>query len=138
MRRPCHLAVVLLLVLVALLTTTIRAHAQVVNPTTVEFAVSADHNATQFGAPVVARYELRVYAQGATAPLTSTDLGKPAVADAATVAFAKPSVFAAVPAVGVYEVRVVAIGPGGEGASGAVPFAAQARAPGSVTGLSVR
>ena len=88
------------------------AHAQVVNPTTVEFTVSADHNAVQFGAPVVARYELRVYAPGAAAPITTR-----------------------------YSLRRfhgVAIGPGGEGASGPVPFAAQARVPAAATGLSLR
>jgi lysozyme family protein len=105
------------------------------NPRIVEFDTSADHAVIEFGVPVVARYELRLYAPGASAPITVSDLGKPA---AGRVSFDRASVFALVPAVGDYEARVVAIGPGGEGPSEPVPFAAAVRVPAGVTGFVVR
>lgn len=127
MRRG--LTIGLWLVALMLLTAQIGA-AQVVNPNTVEFTISSDHNATQFGTAVVTRYELRIYASGAAQPITVSDLGKPTAADGATVSFQRAAVFAAVPAVGTYDARVVAIGPSGEGVSTPVPFVAQVRVPG--------
>ena len=118
--RRVSLAVVL--VLVALLTATIGAEAQVINPRVVEFDVSADHSRTVLGQPAVTRYELRVYAEGASAPITTADLGKPTPAAGTRVSLDQSAVFAAVP-LGAYVARVAAIGPGGEGVSDATaPF----------------
>ena len=98
------------------------AEAQVINPRVVEFDVSADHNRTVLGQPAVTRYELRVYAEGASAPITTADLGKPTPAAGTRVSLDQSAVFAAVP-LGAYVARVAAIGPGGEGVSDATaPF----------------
>lgn len=96
--------------------------AQVINPTRVEFTVSADHNATVLGQPAVTRYDLRVYLPGAAQPMTTADLGKPVAADGATVSIERQAVFVALP-LGEYVARVAAVGPGGEGVSDpTVPF----------------
>lgn len=108
-------------VLVALLTATI-AEAQVINPTRVEFTVSADHNVTVLGQAAVTRYDLRVFLPGATAPVTTADLAKPTAVDGATVSVDRQAVFVALP-LGEYVARVAAVGPGGEGVSEATaPF----------------
>jgi len=121
--RRVSLAV--LIVLVALLTATIGAAevgAQVINPTRVEFMVSADHNVTVLGQAAVTRYDLRVFLPGATAPVTTADLAKPTAVDGATVSVDRQAVFVALP-LGEYVARVAAIGPGGEGVSDATaPF----------------
>ena len=124
--------------LAALVGMALPAQAQVVNPRYVEFVVSPDHNVTEFGAPKLTNYQLRVFVPGAAAPLTTSDLGKPAVADGATVSFDRAAVFMAVPAVGVYEVTVAAIGPGGEGVATPVSFRAAARPPAAVPSQIVR
>lgn len=90
--------------------------AQVINPTRVEFTVSADHNATVLGQPAVSRYDLRIYLPGAAQPMTTADLAKPVAADGATVSIERQAVFVALP-LGEYVGRVVAVGPGGEGVS---------------------
>lgn len=92
------------------------ADAQVLNPTTVEFQVSPDHNVTVLGTAVVTSYEMRIFAEGATAPMTTATLGKPTAANDATVSINKAEVLAAIP-VGSYFAKVAAIGPGGEGVS---------------------
>lgn len=100
------------------------AHAQsgvVINPNKVSFEVSADHNRSVYGTPAVTTYDLRIFAKGAAAPVTSSDLGKPAAPDGGRVEFDRATVFAAVP-IGEYEARVAAVGPGGEGVTPPVPF----------------
>lgn len=98
------------------------ADAQVINPRVVEFDVSADHSRVVLGQPAVTRYELRVFAEGASAPITTADLGKPTPASGTRVSLDQAAVFAAVP-LGAYVARVAAIGPGGEGVSDATsPF----------------
>lgn len=74
MRRPtCCLVLVLLAC-----ATIASAQTYVVNPSRVQFQASADHAVTlPDGSPMVSRYELRIYAQGAPDPVTTTDLGKP-------------------------------------------------------------
>lgn len=97
------------------------AGAQVINPTTVEFDVSADHNVTVLGQPAVASYELRIYAVGAQAPVTTVDLGKP-TPTGIRARVTNPAIFTPLDK-GEYIARVVAIGPGGDGVSDpTVPF----------------
>jgi len=112
----------------------------VVNPTHVEFTVSADHAVTlPDGSAAVTRYEIRFYATGATQPQQASDLGKPtpdatgkASVDIASVIIAFP-----VSPSTQYTAKVAAIGIAGEGVSAAAsnPFArvAPPAAPANVT-----
>lgn len=102
-----------------------EAQTQVLNPRVLEYDVSADHAGTlPTGEPAVARYEARWYAAGATAPLTVTDLAKPAPTTGTRVRLDLTSVIGSIPIGTGYTVRVVAIGPSGEGVSEASnPFA---------------
>ena len=95
-----------------------RAQA-VSNPRLVEFVPSADHSATLAGGtPAVTRYDLQVYATGATAPFHTVDMGKPSPQADGFVRFDFSSSVASWPLPGgVYEVRVAAIGPNGTGRS---------------------
>lgn len=62
----------------ALIATPAFAQGTVVNPKTVCFAPSPDHNRIGIdGQAVVVRYELRLFQQGAAMPFTTQDLGKP-------------------------------------------------------------
>lgn len=121
MRIPFLVALTLLLASQAL------AQVPVFNPTTVKFTPSADHATNvvvgTITTPAVARYELRIYATGATQPITTSDLGKPTpqttgcdVGEASCITVNRASVFVAIPT-GAYTARVAAIGPGGEGVS---------------------
>lgn len=47
------------------------------NPTKVEFAPSADHNASFAGTPLVTKYELVIAKQSDLSVVSTTDLGKP-------------------------------------------------------------
>jgi hypothetical protein len=93
----------------------------VVNPSSIEFDPSADHDVMEFGAPKVDRYELRNYLMGAAQPIQAPiSLGKPAPGTDGKIRIRKADmpVLFSVPAMGVlYESRVAAIGPGGEGVS---------------------
>ena len=121
-REPRFVLLLVLALLIGLFGILERADAQVVNPTAVEFTVSLDHSATVLGQAAVTRYELRIYAVGAPMPVTTFDLGKPTPATGQTVTVTNAAIFTPL-AVGEYVARVVAIGPGGEGASEATsPF----------------
>lgn len=112
----CHSRVLLLVLLVlACVGAVDRAEAQVINPTTVEFDVSADHNTVVLGQPAVTKYELRIFAVGAPAPMATFDLGKP-VPVGVRARVVNPAIFTPL-AMGEYLGRVVAVGPGGEGIS---------------------
>jgi Viral BACON domain/Putative binding domain, N-terminal len=92
-----------------------------VNPRTVEFDPSADHNTlTANNQPMVTRYELGFYLVGATQPYQAVDLGKP-TPDATTgkivVDFSAKLAAWPLPS-GQYQARVTAIGPTGSGSSG--------------------
>lgn len=111
-----HLSVIALLILVALVGAVDRSEAQVINPTGVEFDVSADHNTVVLGVPAVTKYELRIFLSATSpTPVSTFDLGKPAPvgtkASVTNVAMFTPL------QTGGYVARVVAIGPGGEGVS---------------------
>jgi len=116
------------------------ASAQVVNPRTLEFIASVDHDVTQSGQALVTTYEARWYATGATAPLSVTFLGKPTpeptsrriIVDVAATILAIP--------IGTgYVCRVAAIGPGGEGVSDpSAPFGVAVRSPAGPTNAVLR
>jgi hypothetical protein len=102
-----------------------------------DFAPSADHNATALdGSAVVASYRVDYFLLDASgnvpagaAPAFSTTLGKPAPTGGVIVV---PNAFSAIVPDTAYRARVVAIGPGGAGASPvSVPFGktAPARVP---------
>lgn len=123
MRRFSLAAAMLLILMVAG-----AAHAQTVaiNPTTVQFTPSADHDALEADGttPVVTRYELRMYLESdpATA-ITTTDLGKPAPV-AGTISVVNPVWFAGLTPRTRYVATVSAVGAGGTSASGVSnPFA---------------
>lgn len=110
-----------------LLLATVASAQPVVNPRTVEFAPSADHDAVLpadlGGGPVVASYEARYYVVGGTTPICAVSLGKPTPVSSL---ISLPLPLSCVPVSwGTrYEVRVAALGPTGTGISGpSGPFA---------------
>ena len=106
-----------LLVATALCALPSTGGAQVVNPTSLEFAPSVDHNATASdGTPIVSRYDLGFYLQGAGSPFQTSSLGKPAPAGDGLVHVNLSTVTLPSPGI-VYESRVTAVGPGGSTAS---------------------
>ena len=98
------------------------SHAQLVpNPRIVEFSPSADHyTILPGGAPAVSHYSFEVYVQGATAPFHTVDMGKPAPEPDGKIRYDFSSGVSGWPLPGgVYESRVVALGPNGAGRSAA-------------------
>jgi len=98
-------------------------NAQTLNPTTVQFTASTDHNSTAPDGvtPLVSSYELEFYQVGAAQPFQTLSLGKPTpdASNTITVNFAN-LLSAALPSPGiVYDATVSAIGPGGTSASAA-------------------
>jgi hypothetical protein len=95
------------------------AQTTVTNPRIVEFDPSADHSALSAdGQSLVTRYDLQIYLQGATQPVTSASLGKPALAADGKVRVDFSTILIGWPlADGTYEARVAAIGPTGTGVS---------------------
>lgn len=111
----------------------------VINPTHVEFMVSADHAVVISGVgALVESYEARWYAAGATAPQQTSNLGKPtpdatgkATVDVSTVIVAFP-----ISPTTTYTAKLVAMGVGGVSPESAPsnPFLrVVVRAPGVVT-----
>lgn len=90
----------------------------VINPNTLQFTPSTDHNLIGLdGQPVVTRYDARAYLEGASQPLQSWDLGKPTPDPDGTIRIANhPWIVAAAMNVRLL-MRVATIGPGGEGLS---------------------
>ncbi|HEX7486858.1 MAG TPA: BACON domain-containing protein [Vicinamibacterales bacterium] len=93
--------------------------ANVINPKVVEFDPSADHSAlTADGQPLVTRYDLQIFLQGATQPTTTTSLGKPAIETDGKIRVDFSTLITPWPlASGTYQARVEAIGPAGAGES---------------------
>ncbi len=111
-----------LVITLALLACAVAAHAQsVVNPRTVSFIPSPDHDAkTTNGDAIVSGYELWFYERGASDPFLFLDLDKPAPASNGLISVDFSTLLAAAPRAGrVLEARVVAVGPGGFGVSDA-------------------
>lgn len=116
-----RLALVVAVVLVAGgLALPASAQTAVLNPKTVEFSPSVDHDALEADGttPVVTKYELRMYVESdpATA-ISTTDLGKPTPV-AGTISITNPLWFAALTPRTRYVAKVAAIGTGGAGVSG--------------------
>ena len=96
------------------------AQAQVAtNPTTVEFTASTDHNALGLDGvtPIVTRYDLRIFLEGATLPFSTADLGKPTPGPANLISVTNPSWFISLGMNVRHFARVAAVGPTGEGVS---------------------
>lgn len=89
----------------------------VINPRKVEFIASADHNTSVAGQPAVASYELRWFASGASAPLSSASLGKPTPDGTQKIVVDITTLIVGIPIGDGYTARVAAIGPAGEGVS---------------------
>ena len=90
----------------------------VVNPTTLQFTASPDHNTVTNGTPVVSGYTLSFYDVGSTTALASYNLGKPTPDASNVITINLTSVVTTWPPSGVtYEARVVAVGPGGSAPS---------------------
>ncbi len=90
-----------------------------VNPNTVEFDPSADHSGvTPDNQPMVQRYELQIFASGASAPMSTADLGKPSPQTDGKIRVNFSTLLAGWPlGDGTYQARVAAIGPTGTGTS---------------------
>lgn len=112
------------LLLLALLLAAATAYGQptsgyVINPTKVQFTPSPDHDLVlPDGTEMVTRYEVRVMAQGATAPVAVLDIGKPPIATG-DILRDIPGLIGGLPFDPriQYNIVVAAIGPTGEGAS---------------------
>jgi len=109
----------LLLSLVALWPITAAAQTPVINPRIVEFDPSADHAAVSAeGQPLVSRYDLQIFLQGATQPVTTASLGKPAPDADGKVRVDFSTILVGWPlGTGTYEAKVSAVGPTGAGLS---------------------
>ena len=83
----------------------------VINPTTLSFTPSPDH------ATGVTSYRAEWYAAGATAPMMSSDLGKPTPGSTGDISLPIASLIQPIGAGVGYTCKVVAVGPGGEAAS---------------------
>jgi hypothetical protein len=94
----------------------------IVNPTTVEFDPSPDHSATLDGTPVVDRYEMEIYVQGAASPLQTLNLNKPAPGAGGKIRVNFVALLPTpLPAGQTYTALVTAVGPGGRGSSAMAP-----------------
>jgi hypothetical protein len=131
-----------LLILVA---ATAGAQTVAVNPNTVVFDPSADHNAVSAltGLPLVSRYALRFYLPGATQPVQDQDLGKPTPGTDGKITITNRALFTGTPIAldTKYVAKVAAVGPAGEGVSAASdPFgnAGPPAAPPTKPALAIR
>jgi hypothetical protein len=117
-RLPRRAAAVLLALPVLLVTS--RAGGQTVDPRTVEFDPSADHNTVlSSGQAAVSRYDFELYYQGAAQPFQVMNLGKPVPEVDGKIRVDFLSFLPSWPLPGItYEARVNAIGPAGNGESG--------------------
>ena len=120
MRHQRSRRIVFLLLVATLAVTAARdAVAQTVNPTTVEFNPSPDHNVTlATGVAAVTRYDLEFYTPGAASPFQVNSLGKPNPAGDGFIRVLLSTLVTSLPSPGiVYESTVSAVGPGGTGRS---------------------
>lgn len=88
------------------------AQSYVANPNTVEFIASPDHAITlQDGTILVAKYEFRVFLDGATSPVQVNDLGKPTPGANGLIAASIVGVIASMPVdpTNTYRARVAAV-----------------------------
>ena len=108
-------------VVALLLAAPVFAQGLVTNPTKVVFTASADHALNGLdGQPLVTRYDLRMFLEGASSPVQVIDLGKPTPDAENTITVENAAWFAAgalTPNVR-HVAKVAAVGPTGEGLSG--------------------
>lgn len=99
--------------------TTVAVRAQtVVNPTTLRFVASAEHGVMLGEVPVVESYEMRIVTMiNTTVVVWSFGLGKPVPDPTNVVTLPLPPLATQLMANTLYQARVAAIGPGGEGES---------------------
>lgn len=107
-------------ILMALVVMPAAAQGVAVNPTTVVFDPSPDHNLTGLdGQPKVTSYMLRFYLEGASSPVQEQTLGKPTPGGDGKITITNRSLFTGTPLAldTRYVAKVAAIGPTGEGLS---------------------
>jgi hypothetical protein len=131
----------LLIVAALLWAVPVVAQELVVNPTTISFIASADHDSLYTdGTPAVTRYEMRVFTPTGTTPILVQTLGKPTPVSG-TIVMVNPAWFLTAMNIQ-YVAKVAAIGPGGEGLSTASnPFVhavLQASAPAAPTTVAIK
>ena len=91
----------------------------IVDPTTVEFVPSTDHDATlSDGTPIVNRYDLQFFMIDAPQPFQVMDLGKPTPGAGGMISVDFTTRLQAIPTPGIiYQAKVAAVGVGGAGTS---------------------
>jgi len=111
-----------------------------VNPTTVEFTASADHNTTVLGGtePMLNRYELRMFLENASQPISNYDLGKPTPDGNNKITVVNPTWFISLAMNVRHVARIAAIGPYGETVSEASNPFGDVKAPVTATNLVVK
>lgn len=93
------------------------AQTVVVNPTTVEFTASADHNALGLdGVALISRYDMRIYIESGMTLVTTIALGKPTPL-AGQISVTNAAWFSPLQPNTRMVAKVVAVGPTGEAAS---------------------
>jgi hypothetical protein len=88
----------------------------VINPNTVSFTPSADHDALLEGVPMVTRYDLQISLEVSGTVLTTTDIGKPTPVNN-LISITNPIWFAPLTPRTRYVAHVIAVGPTGAGVS---------------------
>ena len=108
----------------AALASSAAAQSVLVNPTTIQFAPSADHAVVlPDGQPMVTGYEARYALEGSATVICATSLGKPTPVSS-LISMPLPLSCVPVSQSARYVVRVAAVGPTGSGLSGpSGPFA---------------
>lgn len=123
-------AVLFLVTLLVFVLCATPLQAQILNPSSVVFKASVDHNAVDLGAPKLTNYEVEFYLAGATAPIQHPSIGKPTPDAAGEITVNLATVARPILLAGSYTVKVVSIGPGGAAATpGSDPFELKALPP---------
>ena len=93
-----------------------------VNPTKVEFNPSGDHDVLLDGTPMVERYEMEIFVQGATQPTRTVNLGKPSPGGDGKILINFVNLLSEpLPTGTIYIATVSAVGPGGRATSNIAP-----------------
>lgn len=110
----------------------------VINPKTLTFTASPDHEAVQSGQLLVERYEVQWYASGTTTPFQTDPIGKPLMDLNRVITVDLSAIVIGLPLGNTYTARVAAVGPGGSGVSlPSNPFDVALRAPTAPTAVSL-
>lgn len=107
---------IFLVIALILLASSVNAQT-VVNPKTIEFVPSSDHDILALdGSNMVTRYELTIFIEGNSTAISTTDIGKP-LPVAGMISITNPIWFAGLTPNTKYIAKVSAIGPTGSGIS---------------------